>query len=177
VCSLHILNTHPFFTEDRDDDSNLDYLARAGRIINRRRARRGQLAKITYVSPEINLRRSWTVRHIGNRTFLVMLDCTPHDPKAAAYDQVVSTLVASISLVPVTPPPATATPTPRSWLDNHSCSCDTLDCNGESAPPCTVSCAEGEEAECLCAWCNYDRGDEAYELVGSNDCSCRPEGK
>src|SRR5579862_3831604 len=95
---------HPRFKCERGDETNLLDFARGGQIISQTPAGAGQRAKLTYLAP--HLRETWTIRHVGDRTFLASASCNPDDPKATEYDAVLENVVSSITLLKATPGPA-----------------------------------------------------------------------
>ncbi len=90
---------HPIFRPDRSDEANLVEFARDGRIISQTPATDGQRAQLTYVKLKPNYRSSMTVRHVGDRAFLMMVDCAADDPRARKYDTVGDRVISSITLI------------------------------------------------------------------------------
>jgi hypothetical protein len=101
---------NPYFPQGRDDYSALDYMARNSKVIARTDPSSGQPARVTEIFDAANLRTVHTVRHVGARTFLLHLECLADDPQVPAYEQVLDSVIASISLTSVTPAPTTPTP-------------------------------------------------------------------
>ena len=100
---------NPFFELERSDDDNLAALAGRYPLTARTPAVSGQSARATSVDTLVNHRETFQVLHISGKVFLLILTCNADDPNAPAYDQLLDTVSASVSLVSVTPPPTTST--------------------------------------------------------------------
>lgn len=88
---------HPTFQRESSDEANLTALA-TGQVISQTPATGGQWAKLTDLQPGV-VRTTWCVRHIEDHAFLVSVSCSPDDPKAPKYDDVMDRIVAGITLV------------------------------------------------------------------------------
>jgi hypothetical protein len=83
-------------------------MARNFTVITRTSPSTGQ-PRVTFVNSS-NLRTLLTVRHVDGLTFLLSLRCDADDLQVPAYEQVLDSVGASISLTPTTA--ASMTPTP-----------------------------------------------------------------
>ena len=86
----------PNFPQGVDDDTALANIVRGDTIVSQTKASKGQRASVTAIYTPHNLRMVWTVLHLGERVFLLSLDCNADDRHASAYDHVLDAVATSI---------------------------------------------------------------------------------
>jgi hypothetical protein len=88
---------NPAFPQGADDYRVLDWLAAGSTPVARVDPASGQPARVTSILT--NARNTDTVIHKGGRVFLLVLTCNADDPQAAAYEQILDSIITSIATI------------------------------------------------------------------------------